>query len=370
MGAAARTGRQVLTGVGTALAGGLGGATAQQLAPGSLIAEILAETAAGAGAGAGSVRAARRLAQREAEAAVPTVRQLKDEASELYRQAESGGTPATQVETKELARRFDAIADREALRTPTGRLTDVSPKAREAYQLVGDYSQGDMTPKQMNTVRKVVSEAASSNESSERRVGRLLLNEFDDWAEPFAPGFADARATSRRYLNAEELEQLRGVAEANSSQFTGSGFENALRTQYRGLDRAIERGTERGWSDPLIEAIQRVSRGTPTSNAARAVGRLAPTTPWSFTASTAVPATVGTALFGPVGGLAATAGTTGAGTLGRMAATNMGLRNAEEAELIARNGGALPPVDPSLTEAEQRVVLALLAGQGAQYLQD
>lgn len=370
IGATARTGQQALLGVGTALAGGLGGATAQQVAPGNLIAEILAETATGAGAGFGAVRAARRAAQRGAESAIPTVRQLKDEASDLYQRAEATGTPATRVETGDLAQRFDAVAQREALKTPTGRMTDVSPRAKEAYQLVGDYAQGDMTPKQMNTVRKVVADAASSKEASERRIGKLLLDEFDDWAAQFAPDFAQARATSRRYINAEELERLRAVAEANSSQFTASGFENALRTQYRTLDRAIESGAERGWSDPLVEAIRKVSRGTTGSNAARAVGRLAPTTPWSFTASAALPATVGTAMFGPVGGLTATAGTTGLGVLGRGMATRMAMRNADEAEMVARNGGALPALDPALTDAQKRVVLSLLTGEGAQYLQD
>lgn len=110
-----------------------------------------------------------------------------------------------------------------------------------------------------------------------------------------------------------------------------------------------------------------VSRGTPASNLARGVGKLAPTGPVSFGLGTVAPASLGAMVAGPVG--AATVGTaaTTAGLLGRKVAESMAIRNADLAELIARNGGALPK--PQVVTPElQKMIAAGLFGQQSQYL--
>ena len=68
----------------TGLTGGIGGATAQQVAPGNPLAEILGEAVGGGLGGLGVLKHAQRGAKRQIEEAIPTVKDLKDQAARLY----------------------------------------------------------------------------------------------------------------------------------------------------------------------------------------------------------------------------------------------------------------------------------------------
>jgi len=194
---------------------------------------------------------------------------------------------------------------------------------------------------QMQTVRKVLSSAAKSADDAERRMATLMLQRFDEFTAPLAPQLAEARRLYARAMRGEQLETLRELAESRTGQFSGSGFENALRTEYRQLNNRIIKGKERGWTPEQAEAIKRVAEGTGASNALRNLGRMAPTGPVSFMSAAGLPFGIGTAVGGPVAGAAAATGMSMLGYGARAAASQMGSRNALLAELIARNGGAL-----------------------------
>ncbi len=352
-----RAGAAMLSGLG----GGIGGAAAQRLAPGNMGAEIAGEMLGGGVTGAGLYAGARRGAQREIEAAVPTVPQLRQQAGDLYRQAESRGVTADPMQTQTLAQNMRDTLRNDGRVSPTGRISDVYPQAREGMQLVDDYAGQPMNPTQMNATRGVIAEGMRSVDPNERRIAGMLTDQFDQWANPMAPEFGQARDIASRYLTAQKLEQARELAGARAGQFTGSGFENALRTEYRGLDRGAIKGSQR-FSDDVTGAIETVSRGTPGANAARAIGRFAPTGP--------VPVGVGAGLGSLVGGPAGAvlgAGIGAVGSAGRKIATDMGIRNADVAELIARNGGQLPMAQIGGPELE-RLTAALAAAESAKYL--
>jgi len=355
-----------LFGLGSAAAGGIGAATAQQVAPGNPYAELGGELVGSAlGGGAGFLRG-RRLAQREIESAVPTIPDLKAKATDLYGQAEANGITASPQQTQGLSQNIAAILADEGTISPTGRLSEVQPKIKEAYQLVNDYAGQPMKPKQMQTVRSVLGDASRSTEPNERRIAKSLLEEFDAWASPMAPELAEARKVSSRYLQAGDLEQARELAGARAGQFSGSGFENALRTEYRGLDRGVIKNRESFHPD-VVQALQKVSRGTPVSNVARGFGKLAPTGVVSAGLTTGVPFAIGNSLGGPAVGAGAAGLTTALGIGGRQIATQMGIRGADIAELLARNGGALPEAQV-ITPDIQKLIAAGLLGQQSQYL--
>lgn len=358
----ARTAGQAAAGVGTAIGGGFGGAAAQQLFPGNVGAEIAGELIGGLGTGAAITGMADRAARRAAERSVPSIDELKSQASDLYRAAEARGIVAGPAETQKLADDIADIARRNELITPTGRVSTAYPKAKEALDLMSDYSGHQMNPTQMQVIRETLSDAAKTTQGKESRIATQMLKAFDDFSTPLAPELRQAREVSQRYLRGQQLETLSELAGARAGQFTGSGFENALRTEYRNLDRRIVRGQDRGWSPEQVEAIQRVSRGTPASNAARNVGRMAPTGPVSFMGSVGIPGLLGNAIGGPAVGAAAATGTALGGYAARNLATNMGIRNAEIAELLAR-GGSLSGV--ANNEVRRRVIEALVGSQAA-----
>jgi hypothetical protein len=222
-----------------------------------------------------------------------------------------------------------------------------------------------MTPKQMNTVRTVLADSRQSADPADRRLGGILLDQFDNFVSPLAPEFRQARSIASRYLQAQDLEKARELAAARANQFTGSGFENALRTEYRGLDRNNIKGNNY-FSPDVADAIQTVARGTPASNFARGVGRLAPTGVVPMMGDV-LPAMAVGSMASPATGGALGAGLAGAGIAGRVAATRMGISAADKAELIARNGGALDQA-PLLPEGIRNFLAQLAAIQQAKYL--
>lgn len=353
----------------TGLTGGIGGATAQQVAPGNPLAEILGEAIGGGLGGFGALKGNQARAQKGIEEAIPTVKDLKEQASRLYQRAEQSGSVASPTDTRQLADDLRQTLLDEGQLGPAGRITNADNNTAKAFNLVEQYADKPMRPKEMDSVRRVLADSRKSPDASDQRLGKVLLDQFDQWVKPLAPDFDEARAVSTRYLQAEDLEEARELAAVQAGQFTGSGFENALRTQYRGLDRNTVKG--RDWFDPAVsDAIQKVSRGTPMSNAARAIGRFAPTGTVSAASTLGVPAGVGmmAGASGPVGvGLGLTAGAISG--LGRYGATKMGIRNANIAELTARNGGAIQQA-PLVPDAFKDYAAMLAAVQQAKYLNE
>lgn len=326
----------------SATGAGASGGVAKQLFPGNVTVQMLGEALGGLGAGSTIAGMSSRSARQAAEAAVPTVSSLRARAGDLYDDAEHLGVTATQQQTQELAQGMRSIAQQEGLVSPTGRVSEAYPKAREALRMLDDYGQGTMNVPQMQTVRKVLSDAAGSTDSAERRIASIMLNRFDDFTAPLAPQLGDARMLYARALRGEQLETLRDLAASRAGQFTGSGYENALRTEYRGLDRRIAKGVERGWTPEQQDAISRVARGTAYANALRNVGKAAPTGIVSYGLSTGVPFMIGNALGGPTLGATLSGATMGTGFLARELATRVTQKNALLAEMLARNGGTLP----------------------------
>lgn len=358
----ARTAGQFAAGIGTGLGGGVGGAAAQTAFPDNFGAELAGEIIGGLGAGAGIAGVANRSARRAAEAAVPSVDQLKGRASGLYDIAEQQGITASQQQTQGLAREFRTLARREGLVSPTGRVSEAYPRAAEALRVMDDYATGAMNPTQMQTVRDVLADAVGATQGKERRIAAMMLDRFDKFTAPLAPSLAEARQVYSRAARGDALETLSDLAGSRAGQFTGSGYENALRTEYRNLQRRIIKGQESGWTPEQVEAIGRVANGTRVGNTARNIGRMAPTGPVSFMASAGVPAIVGNAIGGPVVGGALAVGTSLAGYGSRGVATAIGKRNAELAQLLARNGA---PVRGRSNDALRRRIFEAIIGSSA-----
>lgn len=361
LGAGGSLGKTALGGLASA-GGGAGAATAQQVLPGNPAAEFAGEMLGSVGVGGPMAIAGRATRQNAANAAVPTTQQLRDQAGQIYRQAEARGVTADPAQTQDLADAMRMTLARDGRVSPTGRISEVYPKAREGMQLIDDYAGQPMSPTQLQTARAVIADGLASADRSERRIAGNLLDTFDNWAQPLAPELPQARDIASRYLTAEKLEQARELAGSRAGQFTGSGFENALRTEYRALDRAAIKGSQR-FSDDVTGAIEDVSRGTPYSNTMRAIGRFAPTGPVSAGLGIGGPATLGAYLGGPAGAVALGGGAALVSGGARQLATRAGINNATRAEMIARNGGRLAEV-PLMNAETERLMLALLAAQG------
>lgn len=319
--------------------------------------------AAGAGAVTGGFLGALggMIAGRSTTGAVPTVEDLKAQAGVLYDQARANGAVAPQQATLALDQTMKGIATAEGLITPTGRVNSSYPKINSVLNTFEDFANGTMDVAQAQAVRKVLSDAAKSTEPGERRIATMMLEQFDQFLDPMAPEIGVANQIYSRAKKGELIEQAIELAGSRAGQFSGSGFENALRTEFRGLQRQIIKGQLRGLSQPEIDAINRVADGGPLENALRMVGKLAPTGVVSMGMGGGVPFMIGNAVGGPAMGAVAGAGTMAAGMGARTAATKLTAANARQAVVAALMAGqprttANPAISP--------VVQALIAGGG------
>lgn len=339
----------------SATGSGVGAAGAQQAFPDNPYAEIAGQLIGGVGP-LGLANRAERSAL--TKAATPTVEGLKDEAGALYDAARASGVVAPQQATQALNQTMKGIATAEGLISPTGRVNASYPRINGVLSTFDDYSAGTMDIAQAQATRKVLTDAAKSAEPGEKRIATMMLDEFDKFLDPLAPEIGQANAIYSRAKKGELLEQAVELAGSRAGQFSGSGFENALRTEFRGLERQIIKGQMRGLSQPEIDAITKVAQGGPVENALRFVGKFAPT----GNVSTVLGGSAGFTLGGPMG----MAAVLGAGALGRNAATKMTTNNARQAIVEALMGGApitTPAVGPNVASAAGAVGLGQAANQ-------
>lgn len=309
------------------------------------------------GAGAGA------LANKAAQNAVPSVEDLKNSATTLYDAARQSGAVLPQPASQNMATNMRKIAAAEGIITPTGRINNSYQKISELVRSFDDYAQGDLSVDQMQAVRRLIQNALKSPDGDERRIAMAMMDEFHRYLDPIAPEIAQANQIYSRAMKGDMVETAIELAGSRAGQFSGSGFENALRTEFRALDRMIVKGQLKGLSGEEILAIQTVARGGKIENAMRYLGKLAPTGVVSLGGSFGLPFAVGNAIGGPGVGAALGAGTMGVGMAARGAATNMTLSNARLAAAMARSGGTMPKV---ATGALPGVTQALVAGAGSQ----
>lgn len=338
----------------SAASGGVGAATAQQVFPGNPVAEFAGEMA-----GSFAPMTVAAVAKRASGAAkAPTVQQLEDEAGRLYEQAENSGVTFDQPVVAQKVNDITARAMSEGI-DPT-----LHPGATAALKRLQDATTKGLTVKEARTLRKVIAAAEKDfNNRDQQRIAGFMRRQFDELLNT-VPELAPANALYARAAKGDMIDTAIELAGSKAGQFTGSGFENALRTEFRALDRAIIKGQIKGLSEAEIAAIQKVARGGKIENALRNLGRLAPTGAVSLMTSGGLPFFIGNALGGPAMGAAASGTMMGAGMAGRAGATMLQKRNAAVASALARRGA--PPVpQPYMNNANRKVAAALAAGAGA-----
>lgn len=318
---------------------------------------------AGAGLGAltGGVMGAvgARSAQKAADATVPSTEALKRASNAAYDAAEQAGVVVAPQSFNQAADDIAAIARQ------SGIDKTIHPKATAALARIDEARGQSPTLKDLDLLRRVVRSAASSNEADERRIAGIMIDKLDDYIGNLKPAdvlagdpakataaLGEARDLWSRMRKGEIIEEMIDKAKTSAANFSGSGYENALRTQFRQLANNTKR--MRGFTDAEQEAIQKVARGGPIENAARMLGKFAP----RGVVSAALGGGIGFGMGGPIG----SAALMGAGEVGRRAATSMTNRNAELAAQLVRSGGNLPQLQ-QLSAPQRAMIEALLAGQ-------
>lgn len=273
---------------------------------------------------------------------------LKARSGKLYKAAENAGVRFSPDHVKLMSDGFKDYLKQNSIMTPTGAIHSIKkPGGTETYgalktflSRLDDYAETGMTPTNIMALREDLMAAASQG-GREARAAVKILNGFDSVTEKIAPTIKRANALYRNAKKAEQLENMvEELAPIRAGQYSQSGMENSLRTEFRQLARRISKGKEKGWTPDEYRIIKEIASN---EDRLRDIGKytkgpLAEMAKLSLATSVGIGAgstPVGIATF-----LAAEVGASSA----RKIVTALQNQRAQMAINLAKSGGALPPM--------------------------
>ena len=333
----------------TALVGGAQGAAAGAGAGNDLESRIKRAVGGGvvSGATAGLVSGAgQKLAQGLAERAVrraqPTVDALEKKASDLYLQADQAGLIIKSSSIKKFANNLVTDIKSQGLRR------QLHANAMGALNELKSIK-SDMSLKEAELTRRVIKDyVQSSKDKSDKRMGYIILDKFDDFVNKLSPTdtvagsnarpavdlLNNARGVYKVKAKGETIEDLITKAKNNTGAF-GIKLEQNIKSEFKKLANN-PRGISR-FSEEEQKAIRNVANGSVTRNVISTLGRIIPSASL-ITLSGLASLTAGNP--GPLIGGAIAAGTVGLPS--KIAATKATVNAARLAAALAK--GAKAPV--------------------------
>lgn len=263
----------------------------------------------------------------------PTKEALLKDSRAAYKRAESSGAVITTESFEKAKGVIRTSLEKEGI-DPT-----LHPSATAALKRITE-TEGPVTLEKLETLRRIAKDAEASVAPADRRLAGIAVDTLDRYAEtlsardlsagsPEAVGaLKEARNLWSRARKADTLDELMSRAELSAPNFSASGMENAIRTEFRNLAKNSRK--MRTFTAEERAAIKKVAMGGPVENSLRMLGKFAPT----GVVSTALSTGAGFMIGGPAGmGLLPAAG--GAARYG---ASRMTMRNATRANELVRRG--------------------------------
>jgi len=303
--------------------------------------QTIAQLAGGAagGMGTGLLQAAP-AAIRGTSPAAPTLEALRKQAKKAYKRAEQAGAVVKQPRFNSFVQSLSARVAREGIDP------DIHKGATAALKRLQSEAGAAPSLEQLDTLRRVVRDAGKSGSPSDLRMSAIMTEQLDKFVDRLKrvdlvagdsrkaiKAFRQGRDLWRRNKKGEVIEDLIDRAGLSASSFSGSGFENALRTEFRNLAKNPKR--LKGFKPEEVKAIRRVAMGGPLQNVLRFFGKAAPT----GIVSGALGPGLGAAVAGPAGAVAVPL----VGGASRAGATALTKGAAKAASELVRRGGPAPP---------------------------
>lgn len=262
----------------------------------------------------------------------PSLDELKAQAAAAYKRADEAGIVVRENSLKGLKTRIVSMAKKEGLDK------DLHPDSSAVLNRVIK-SQDELTLSELETLRKVASDAKGALKPADKRIASKIVDEIDTYLDNLsdadvvtgdptkAKALKEARSLYSRSKKAEEINDLVERAGTRAGQFSGSGFENAIRTEFRQL--AMNKKRMSRFTAEEQAAIKKVATGGPVENTFRFIGKFAPT----GVVSSVLAGGAGALVAGPLG-----VALPAAGAAGRSIATRLTNRNVAAAEELMRRG--------------------------------
>lgn len=293
----------------------------------------------------------------------PTTEVLKDSAQAAYKAAEDAGVIITKPALERLQTGIVDDLTRHVYRPA------LHPKTAMALsELSDDVARGASTLENVDSIRKVFKAAMDGAGESDKWLLSRMTSRLDNFLTKLTPAdvimgdatkgveaLQAARSAWSKGAKGETIENLVDRAKTRAPNFSASGMENAIRTEFRQL--SLNPRKMRMFSEEEQAAIRKVAEGTTVGNIERAIGRFAPK------------GVITGALHGasiaanPIVGIPVAA----AATAARALATASTTKNARMAAELMRRGSAAPT--QPISDRQRQMIRALLAGGSASAVQ-
>ena len=225
----------------------------------------------------------------------------------------------------------------------------------------------------IDTMRQILGDAAGSIKPADAMRAASMRDQLDNFMNNLQPAdvlagnprqaatlITQARSLWSRQAKAREIGELFRRADLSAPNFSGSGMENALRTEFRALAKNQQR--MRRFTAEERAAIENVARGGRSrislTNLLRMAGKFAPT----GVVSSALSGGAGFGIGGPVGAVALPAG----GFAARALATRATMRNANAVDELVRRGRTVQRGPRPAPFAPMSVLYGLAADRSSQ----
>jgi hypothetical protein len=356
---AGMAGRGAIEGGLTGSAGGFNAAPEDTLESRLTSAGVGGATGAALGAVTGGILGGR-MAGAQAKA-VPTTDELFADARTIYQGGKAAGS-APPTLSNDIADAMESVARSKNVILPNGELNPTYTALNGVLKVSDAYKGRPLSMEELQRIRENIRDVVANPEPGVQRIGMDMLDEFNKFAYKAFPELEEADDIYWKAKTGELIEKMGRLAQARSGQYSQSGMENALRAEFRAIERQIIKGKVKGLPPELVDQISKVAQGDELQDFARWVSKFGIQNP--LTSSTGILAGLASGSALPTLGI--WAGAQGAGALAR----GMANEKYKIASALARSGGQLPAQD--FTPVAQALIQggASLGGRGAASLTD
>ena len=121
----------------------------------------------------------------------PSVDDLKSQAAALYGRGKARGQILTRDAAKGLADDVVSALEQSGVMRSNGQLTTRDADVRRVVQELQDLAQHALRGREVKPVRSLFQAAASDRDPTRARIGKILLDKFDEAVKRKAPEFAE-----------------------------------------------------------------------------------------------------------------------------------------------------------------------------------
>jgi hypothetical protein len=218
----------------------------------------------------------------QAKPSIPTTGELKASSQAAYNLADQAGLVVKPQGVQTLA------TDVKSMLANEGYHPSLQGKIAPVLQELDNLSQGNVTLKGLDVLRKMTSAARMDADPSTRRLGAMTTEKIDDFLNNLTPNdvlmgnaqqgisaLKEARSLWSSFRKADMVDEALKMAEMRSqSTYSGGNIENAIRQEFRKILQSPKKSS--AFNNQEKAALAKIVTGNSGQGTVRLLGKLAP----------------------------------------------------------------------------------------------